>query len=44
MGTTAMTGKLKPADDARRLRREVGAGNPTKLLRLRCEAVTGNLT
>jgi hypothetical protein len=34
----------KPADDARRLRREEKAGNPTKLLRLRCEAVTGNLT
>jgi hypothetical protein len=82
MGTTAMTGKLKPADDARRLRREEKAGNPTKpaddarrlrreekagnptkaaddarrlrreekagnptkLLRLRCEAMTGNLT
>jgi hypothetical protein len=34
----------KPADDARRLRREEKVGNPTKLLRLRCEAVTGNLT
>ena len=34
----------KAADDARRKRREEKAGNPTKLLRLRCEAMTGNLT
>jgi hypothetical protein len=39
-----MTGKLKPADDALRLGREVKAGNPTELLRLRREPVTGSLT
>jgi hypothetical protein len=48
MGTTAMTGKLKPADDARRLRREEEVGNPTKpaddARRLRREEEVGNLT
>ena len=48
MGTTAMTGKLKPADDARRLGREEKAGNPTQpaddALGLRPEAGAGNLT